>query len=76
MPNQEGIETIMKLRAEYPHLGIIAMSGGANQSATWLAMAAKLGADRTLAKPFTTIQLTTAITEVLAARRLQSEGAG
>ena len=68
MPNQEGIETIMKLRSQHPRLGIIAMSGGANLSATWLAMAAKLGADRTLAKPFTILQLNEAIAAVLAAR--------
>ncbi len=68
MPNQEGIETIMKLRAEFPRLGIIAMSGGVTYSPTWLAMAAKLGANRTLAKPFTIPQLTAAVAEVLAAR--------
>jgi DNA-binding response OmpR family regulator len=45
------------------------MSGGANFSATWLAMAAKLGASRTLAKPFTIPQLTAAVDAVLAARR-------
>ena len=67
MPNQEGIETIIKLRAEFPKLGIIVMSGGAIHSATWLAMASKLGASRTLAKPFTIPQLTAAIDEVLAA---------
>lgn len=69
MPNQEGIETIMKLRAEFPRLGIIAMSGGANFSSTWLQMASKLGASRTLPKPFTIPQLTAAVDEVLAARR-------
>lgn len=69
MPNQEGIETIMKLRAEFPGLGIIAMSGGANFSSTWLRMASKLGASRTLPKPFTIPQLTAAVDEVLATQR-------
>jgi CheY-like chemotaxis protein len=68
MPDQEGIETIIKLRSEYPDLGIIAMSGGASHSATWLSIAAKLGASRTLAKPFPIAQLTEAVTAVLAAR--------
>lgn len=68
MPNQEGIETIMKLRSAHPHLGIIAMSGGANYSKTWLAMASKLGASYALAKPFTLPQLTAAVDAVLALR--------
>lgn len=66
MPNQEGIETIRELRAEYPRVGIIAMSGGANYSGVWLAMASKLGASRTLLKPFTIPQLAEAVAAVLA----------
>ncbi len=65
MPGQEGIETIMALRKEFPRLPIIAMSGGASHSRTYLGMAAKLGAHRTLAKPFTPAELLRAITEVL-----------
>ena len=67
MPDQEGLETIMKLRGEHPHVGIIAISGGRAESAEWLKVAGLLGAGRTLAKPFTLQQLTEAIAKTLAA---------
>lgn len=66
MPNEEGSETIRKLRSDHPDLGTIVMSGGASFSGIWLAMAAKLGATRTLPKPFTIPQLTETVAAVLA----------
>jgi CheY-like chemotaxis protein len=66
MPTRDGIETILAIRRELPDTGIIAMSGGARGSPLYLAMAARLGAHRTLAKPFTPDQLNTAIAETLA----------
>ena len=59
----DGLATIRILRGEFPQLGIIAMSGGAERR---LDYARSLGAHRTLAKPFTAVQLTAAIAEVLA----------
>ncbi len=66
MPGQEGIETIVKLRHQQPRVAIIAMSGGATHSKFYLDIAAKLGARRILAKPFTPEELSSIINEVLA----------
>ena len=66
MPGQEGIETIVALHREMPELPIIAMSGGASHSKFYLNMAAQLGAQRALAKPFTSVELLGAVNEVLA----------
>ena len=67
MPNQDGIETVIALRREYPHLPVIAMSGDFARSVLWLKTARLLGARCTLPKPFTLTQLKQAIAEVLAA---------
>ena len=67
MPDREGLETIMALRRERPDLPIIAMSGGM-RSPVYLALAAKLGAQRTLAKPFAPEVLLRAIDELLASQ--------
>jgi DNA-binding response OmpR family regulator len=66
MPGKEGVETIMELHAENPDLPIIAMSGGMPRSSMYLEIAAKLGARRALAKPFTPQELLKVISEVLA----------
>jgi DNA-binding NtrC family response regulator len=66
MPNQEGVETVVTLHREFPNVGVIAMSGGVAMSQNYLAMAARLGAHYTLAKPFTPQQLKDAIDETLA----------
>jgi len=53
MPDKEGIETIMELTSEYPQMKIIAMSGGGSVGPQgYLEMAKRLGASRTLEKPF------------------------
>jgi DNA-binding response OmpR family regulator len=53
MPEQEGIETIEKLRREYPKIKIIAISGGGRiRNVDFLEMAHSFGADDVLAKPF------------------------
>ncbi|MBD3344734.1 MAG: response regulator [Chitinivibrionales bacterium] len=51
MPEKEGIETIVSLRAEYPEVKIIAVSGAAS-SDIYLQSAGKLGADAIIQKPF------------------------
>ncbi len=66
MPDKEGIETIVEIRKLRPNLPIIAMSGGGRGNASdYLDMAAKLGARKTLAKPFSTQALLDAVNEVL-----------
>ena len=66
MPGQEGIETIGQLRKLAPKLPIIAMSGNMQHSSIYLQLANKLGATRTLAKPFTGHQFLAIIDAVLA----------
>jgi len=62
LPGIDGIETILLLRAQRPQVRIIAMSGGWNGgSQTCLPLAGKLGACRTLAKPFDRAKLLHAI---------------
>ena len=53
MPNKEGIGTIMALRKQDPNVKIIAMSGGGRVVPNnYLNIAEKLGAHKTLSKPF------------------------
>ncbi len=67
MPDKEGIETIMDMKRLQPDLRIIAISGGGRGSAgDYLAMAAQLGAARTLEKPFSNQALLESVREVLA----------
>lgn len=66
MPVQEGVETILQLRRDSPDMPIIAMSGGVSNSKLYLEIAAKVGAKRILAKPFTPKELIVVIDEVLA----------
>ncbi len=65
MPVQEGVETIVKLRRERPQIPIIAISGGMTNSKLYLDIAARIGARRILAKPFTPQELLATISEVL-----------
>ena len=67
MPEKEGLETIMALRRQSPTTKIIAMSGGGrNSGKDYLAIARLLGAQRTLAKPFSNAELLAAVADVLA----------
>jgi DNA-binding response OmpR family regulator len=67
MPEKEGIETIIELRQESEDVRILAMSGGEWVSAGEgrLADAEVLGADMSLAKPFTVDQLRAAVASLL-----------
>jgi CheY-like chemotaxis protein len=52
MPEMEGVETIMKLRKEFPGVKIFAISGGGRNSPdSYLSMAEKLGARFIMEKP-------------------------
>jgi DNA-binding response OmpR family regulator len=58
MPDREGIETIMQVRSRWPSTYIVAISGGGRVGPDeFLKLAAMVGADRTLKKPFTPTQL-------------------
>jgi YesN/AraC family two-component response regulator len=53
MPEREGIETIMKVRASHPDMKILAISGGGRSGQMdFLEVAQKFGAHATLKKPF------------------------
>jgi DNA-binding response OmpR family regulator len=65
MPEQEGVETIMQLRQQFPELPVIAMSGGGSRADTYLAICKRLGVRSTLAKPFTIEELLKTVTTVL-----------
>jgi two-component system, chemotaxis family, chemotaxis protein CheY len=68
MPNMEGIETIMQIRQRDAAIPIIAMSGGGRIGNTdFLKMAAGIGANEVLAKPFERQTLTAAVASLLAA---------
>jgi CheY-like chemotaxis protein len=62
MPEKEGIEIIIELHKKFPAMKIIAMSGGGRiNSKDYLDLAAKLGASKTLSKPFSGKDLLAAV---------------
>ena len=70
MPEKEGLELIMDVRAQFPGLRVVAISGGVwSSKQSFLPVAKKLGADRAMSKPFTIEQFLTTIEEVLASDR-------
>ena len=65
MPDKEGIETIMEIKQSWPHIRILAMSGGGKVCAEeYLHIAGALGADVTLKKPFTKTELLGAVADL------------
>jgi CheY-like chemotaxis protein len=54
MPNQDGLETTVTLRREFPNVKIIAITGGSDMIGVlnFLDVAKMLGAHRALQKPF------------------------
>jgi DNA-binding NtrC family response regulator len=66
MPEKDGLELLLELRALRPNLPIITMSGGAaTKSLDLLADTRMLGAVRTVAKPFTIDEMRQAVEAVL-----------
>lgn len=66
MPRKEGLETIIQLRKSHPELKIIAVSGGnPTHGMSFLEMANRLGAHRTMAKPFSMDELRNTVAELL-----------
>ena len=67
MPDKEGIETILELKAIDKHIKIIAMSGGGSaKNMTFLDMAQKVGAHKVMTKPFKSSELLETIKVLLA----------
>jgi two-component system, cell cycle sensor histidine kinase and response regulator CckA len=66
MPEREGIETIRAIHEQHPKTKVIATSGAFG--GWFLTIAAKLGADATLAKPVQPDQLLNAVRKVAASR--------
>lgn len=68
MPEVEGVELILTLRRTHPAVKVIAMSGGGHiLPDTYLAIARRSGAIRTLTKPFPLEELQRAVEHCLAA---------
>ena len=66
MPEKEGIVTIMELRRDFPDVNILAISGGGTiASGDYLSLAKKIGATRTLPKPFKGKELIGVVQELL-----------
>jgi DNA-binding response OmpR family regulator len=66
MPDKEGLETIQELRQSAPQVKIIAISGGGEKgNLNFLRIAEKLGAQRTMQKPFSRQTLLDAVAQVL-----------
>lgn len=67
MPKQDGIETILRMRQERPEAKIIAMSGhGWIWNTECTAVAARLGADAAIPKPFDATKLIAAVQALVA----------
>jgi two-component system, chemotaxis family, chemotaxis protein CheY len=67
MPDQEGLETISRIRRDHPSLRILAMSaGGAKPDFDYLKIARTLGACDTIRKPFTPSALLVHVDRVMA----------
>jgi CheY-like chemotaxis protein len=61
MPGIDGLELMRTVRAEYPDVAIVAMSGGSRLGGDILGMAHGLGAHAILSKPFTRADLLAAL---------------
>ena len=66
MPGCDGAQTLEEARRMLPGLAVIAISGGARDAKqNWVAIASRLGAAKTLAKPFERQELLAAVEEVV-----------
>ena len=67
MPGKEGIQTILEVRKRFPHVKLLAISGGTKIARTPpFPDARRFGAHSTLAKPFTAEELLIAVRTILA----------
>jgi len=66
MPERDGMEVIVKMRSLEPSLPIVAISGNADSDeGGYLRVAGRLGANRTLSKPFRPSELMEVVDELL-----------
>lgn len=66
MDRQDGLQTILSLRSEFPPVKIIAVSGGnARVTGDYLRHAEAFGAGETLHKPFSSTALVNAVNRML-----------
>ena len=69
MPEQEGLETISRLKRDYAGIKIIAISGGGRIGPeAYLPAALELGADQVFSKPFDVQEIVASVKELLASR--------
>ena len=69
MPEKEGLETIDEIKRSYPQTKIIAMSGGGRMNPEdYLEIAKRVGADRSLFKPFDIQLLVATVDDLLMPR--------
>lgn len=74
MPNREGLETIQTIRMNWPHVKVIAMSGGGRiRNTEFLKVAEKFGASVILKKPFSMEALRDEVSKLLDGSLWQSE---
>ncbi len=67
MPDKEGVETIMEIKARWPELKIIAISGGGRVGPDdFLHLASMVGADATMRKPLNFKDMVGIVAKVLA----------
>jgi len=68
MPEQDGIGTIVQMRRERPYLKIIAISGGGYfDTADYLGVATRLGADAAFRKALDPMDIVAALRRLLGA---------
>ena len=66
MPEKEGMETIRELREQRPDVPIIAISGGGRVgNMSFLKVAERFGANRTITKPFEPEHIVATVAELL-----------
>ncbi|MEX0828634.1 MAG: response regulator [Nitrospirales bacterium] len=76
MPEKEGLETILDLRREFPHVIIIAMSAASEAAKiNLLELAQRLGAQHRLTKPFE-LQTVIELVNTALGKKGRTEGTG
>jgi len=79
MPQQEGLQTIRQMRSRNPDTAILAISGGMTsgraKSIDILDLAAKIGADMVLKKPFKPQELVSAVVDALWLNKVRLQAA-